>query len=145
MKIKTTGRERNASVFLCVWPTSDTPRAQLLTRATKDMSDRAHTIRDDDGLLMPAAHVEGQARPRRYPESQMTGRGVAFDSMFDELYERQRKLDDELGGVAGISYGCGGRENGGTVSAMYQVERMSGGRARIARAIIERRVTSNEQ
>lgn len=83
---------------------------------TRDAADAAHDDRDRDGLLVPAAVAHG-ARPRLYPEHQMTSRGVAYDSAFDELYERQRWLDAEVGAVPGVSYACGGAANGGSASA----------------------------
>jgi hypothetical protein len=47
----------------------------------------------------------------------MTGRGVAHDSAFDELYQRQRWLDEALGGVVGVSYARGGSANAGSTAA----------------------------
>lgn len=108
----------NLRTLLCAYPTLDHPQAAELTHATRDPSDRAHDVHDGAGMLVQAARLNGQARARRYPPAAMTSRGVAFDSAFDELYERQRWLDRELGGVAGVSYSCGGKENGGSLSAV---------------------------
>lgn len=83
--------------------------------STRDASDRAHNMRDADGLLVPGSRVIG-ATPRRYPRHQMAGT-VANDSSFDGLYERQRRLDREFGEVAGVSYAAGGGVNGGSVVA----------------------------
>lgn len=131
-------RRNNASVYLCEWPPSDSASARVLTRATADPSDRAHATRDPRGLLVNAAALGDSAVPRRYPCSQMTGHGVAFDSMFDGLYERQCRLDEEFGGVAGLSYRAGGSYNGGSPSACSSVERIFRGDARLARGVIER-------
>jgi hypothetical protein len=83
---------------------------------TRDVADRAHDDRDSDGLLLPGAVAAG-ARARVYPRHQMTSRGVAHDSAFDELYERQRWLDQQVGGVVGVSYACGGGANAGSTAA----------------------------
>jgi len=70
------------------------------TRATVDKADRAHQVRDGgSGLLRCASELEKtMSRPRRYPAHQMTSRGVAFDSAFDELHRRQLSL----AGVSGV-------------------------------------------
>lgn len=79
---------------------------------TKDPSDRAHTSRDQFGLLIPAAVADqdGHARPnpelqgakaQLYPRSSMTAGGIAIDSSFDEWAEHRRRLAAEgieLGG-----------------------------------------------
>ena len=42
------------------------------------------------------------SRPRRYPAHQMTSRGVAFDSAFDELHRRQTALGEMgIGDIGG--------------------------------------------
>lgn len=90
----------------------------------------AHGVRDPDrdrkGFLLPARLVRPEfKRARVYPRALMLepvvfdgvtlrpkrrrdGRGVvrkriAEDSMHDALYETQRRLEDECGGVAGLS------------------------------------------
>lgn len=80
--------------------------------ATRDPADRAHGVRDDRGLLVPAAlgkhptrarpnQAVGHAAPRMYHESQVNGAGLAVDSQFDWLYEAQQRLE----GVPGIGRG----------------------------------------
>ena len=74
-------------------------------RQTRDPFDRAHGLRDADGLLRPAAVRRGskvvleiqQSEPRRYPPCYMTGSGVSFESALDETFERQRRLRALLG------------------------------------------------
>lgn len=62
---------------------------------TADKSDRAHGVKDiDTGRLAPAIAV-ANARPRVYPKSQMTSRGVSFDSAFDETHERMKRLESD--------------------------------------------------
>lgn len=41
--------------------------------------------------MLPAHRVEN-SRARRYPVSQLTSRGVAFDSAYDEHHERVQRL-----------------------------------------------------
>ena len=86
--------------------------AQANLVPTKDPADRAHTTRDQFGLLIPAAIIDDDgharpnpevrhARPRRYPASSIAGNGIAYDSAFDEWYEAKRRLAAEgiqLGG-----------------------------------------------
>jgi hypothetical protein len=91
----------NALVVLVCNPT----RATVTTR---DASDRAHTARDDSGasgFLMTGekAKDRGIGKPRKYPPSQMTSRGVAFDSAYDQLHARQRMLGEI--GVRGVGIG----------------------------------------
>ena len=79
--------------------------------ATADLFDRAHGERSPLGGLKcaasggtrgrPVKSAVANATPRRYPASAMTSRGVAFDSAYDETFERARAL-------AGI-IGVGGR------------------------------------
>lgn len=64
---------------------------------TRDRSDRAHAVFAETGragevLLVPGDRVDAGARPRRYPVNQMTSRGVAHDSAFDEHAEREMRL-----------------------------------------------------
>ncbi len=63
---------------------------------TRDPNDRAHSVfvvGDAGGsFLVPARKLGGEAKPRRYPRSSMTSAGVSFDSSFDDLHERQRRL-----------------------------------------------------
>jgi hypothetical protein len=126
----------NARVFLCAWPPADSPQVHELTRATADVCDRAHNVRDGregpgGGWLVSAAKLGAQARPRRYPEAQVNVRGLAVDSQFDELYERQLRLDRELGGVAGVSYSQGGAKLGdNSVRVDRAVARLGHGRVR---------------
>lgn len=90
------------------------------TEATCDPFDRAHNVRGLRGDLVPAAAGIGrtgwsrarvtveQSRPRCYPASSMTISGVGTDSMFDELYERQCRLEGVPGiGVQDQSSTCG--------------------------------------
>lgn len=104
--------------------------------ATEDPTDMAHLVRDPErdrgeGLLLPARMVrDGQKRARVYPRAVMInpvvfdavtgrpkrrrdGRGVlrrviGEDSMHDALFEKQRDLEREHGGVSGLSarYSC---------------------------------------
>lgn len=102
--------------------------ASLRLLETRDKTDRAHAVRDQDGLLMNGAAVPN-ARPRRYAPSQLTSRGVSFDSAFDETHARQARLE----GIAGV-----GRASGpGAVSVSASLlERERGGRvARKGRAL----------
>lgn len=64
---------------------------------TRDRSDRAHAVFAETGragevLLVPGDRVDAGARPRRYPVNQMTSRGVAHDSAFDEHAARELRL-----------------------------------------------------
>lgn len=68
---------------------------------TPDPSDRAHLAMDATGYLLPACDVPS-ARPRRYPDSQLTSSGVPFDSMYDEWARLVSKYAD-----AGINLGGG--------------------------------------
>lgn len=86
---------------------------------TSDPADSAHLLRmsgggKDGGMLMPAGMAGPAAKRREYPPSQVNLAGLAVDSQFDELHERQRSLDRVAGGVAGISFARGG---GATVGA----------------------------
>lgn len=68
---------------------------------TRDPYDRAHLEFGADGLLLPAARRGGRkvrGRAREYPASSMTAGGVSIDSVFDETYERERRLDREING-----------------------------------------------
>lgn len=125
-------RALNACVFVTCWPAPGAcggdgaggargeraprlseARAAEMTVGTRDTADRAHQVRGVDGLLVSSEDLGlGQTRARRYPRHQMTSRGVAFDSAFDELHVRQRALD----GIAGV----GGR------SAMFASASASG-------------------
>ena len=103
--------------------------------ATRDLSDRAHdqTEVDTHGarMLVPAAKLGGTARPRRYPAHQMTSRGVAFDSAYDELHERQLRLD----GVVGVGKRRGGRGGETTAEASRaEIDRMKAGRELLDRS-----------
>jgi hypothetical protein len=65
---------------------------------TRDLSDRAHSMRGGDGKLLASTAGATIGRPRRYPACCMTTAGVAHDSMFDRTAELQR----ELVGIPGI-------------------------------------------
>ncbi|HRI53577.1 MAG TPA: hypothetical protein PLW65_25710, partial [Pseudomonadota bacterium] len=105
----------NAAVYPAAFPQPDLPPslvrgrvglAEALARTipTRDVNDQAHAERDEDGLLLPAREVGAAlTTPRRYPESHLNGRGVAIDSAFDELYERQKWLERDVGDVPGLS------------------------------------------
>lgn len=97
----------NATVYLVAYPRPDDGvskgDAEAQTRATRDVHDRAHQMRDDQtGMLLPAAGLNGHATARRYPPSHMNSRGVAVDSQFDELYERLLWIEREIGDVPGM-------------------------------------------
>ena len=78
---------------------------------TADPFDRAHLTRSPNGRLYPAAVQKPggravlsracESKPRRYPNSAMTSRGVAHDSQFDGWHETRMRLGREgieLGG-----------------------------------------------
>ena len=71
---------------------------------TKDAADRAHRRKGAEDKFLPAARRDGTpapiagATPRKYHESYITSQGHTFESAFDELYERQCRLD----GIDGI-------------------------------------------
>ena len=65
---------------------------------TRDLSDRAHSMRGGDGKLLASTAGATIGRPRRYPACCMTTAGVSHDSMFDRTAELQR----ELVGIPGI-------------------------------------------
>ena len=79
--------------------------------ATQDPSDRAHRIRDEQGLLIPATdpRARGVSKPRLYPRQHMLvvrspsgeHRVVAADSAWDWLYEAQAALE----GIPGLGLG----------------------------------------
>lgn len=82
--------------------------AEAITLPTTDPHDRAHETRDEsDGNFLASAAGLGPdgATPRRYPPSHFNGRGVALDSSFDELHERLKWLEREVGEVAGMGVG----------------------------------------
>ena len=84
-----------ASLVLTAWPPVDLPREVVLhaTVATRDASDKAHNVHEPGtSLLINGEAVNTQGKARRYPRSQMTSRGVAFDSSFDELHLRSSRL-----------------------------------------------------
>ena len=121
----------------------DRKGAEARTVATRDPADRAHDIRDQDNFLVSATGLDDRhARARRYPRSQMTSRGVAFDSAFDAWHERRLRL----GGVSGL----GVRERAGGSSGltgMDMVERAGYEAARrgtTLRAVMERNVEGVE-
>lgn len=67
---------------------------------TRDVHDRAHAVtapgKDGQRRLVSARALPShQARPRLYHPSQMSSRGVAYDSVPDETYEREKWLRDE--------------------------------------------------
>jgi hypothetical protein len=101
-------RVRNGLVFTTAYPQKlAKDAARRATVATVDPHDRAHLSRSCFELLENGARVPS-AVPRRYPPCQVNGAGLSVDSQFDDLYERQRRLDEELGGVAGVSFSAGG-------------------------------------
>ena len=119
-------RRANARVAMCAFPAVDHPQFKELTVATRDRSDRAHLVRREERIedgpetgRVEIMLVNGeqlgpdQAKPRRYPPSQMTSRGVSFDSQFDELHRRQ----GELAGVAGIGRGSTSRASSAPLTA----------------------------
>lgn len=79
---------------------------------TRDPSDRAHTARDQFGLLIPAAIIDDDgharpnpdakgAKPRLYPASSIVAGGIGIDSSFDAWAEQKQRLAREgieLGG-----------------------------------------------
>lgn len=93
------GQRRNIDVHLTCGPAAGCV-------PTRCLYDRAHAVRDHAGLV-PAAMQMGRgrvidlvpsARPRMYPEHQMTSRGVAYDSAYDATYTLARRLE----GVPGL-------------------------------------------
>ena len=100
---------RNGHVYL-TWPFAPGP---METLSSRDPFDRAHDIKSADGLLVPSAKKRARSaaragvlpgsKPRRYPECLLNSRGVAFDTVADETYERQQRLERELGEVHGIT------------------------------------------
>lgn len=98
---------------------------------TPDPSDRAHLAMDATGHLLPAPSVPS-ARPRRYPESQLTSSGVPFDSMYDEWARNARELTG-----AGINIGLGAtRFIAASADAREALARSMGG-ARQLRDLLE--------
>lgn len=67
---------------------------------TADPADRAHDVRVGRFLLPAAVVVKGRtvanrtlaARPRRYPPGHINGAGLALDSQFDDLHQREIRL-----------------------------------------------------
>lgn len=133
-------RARNGEVYLCAWPRPEDEgeaACRRLTVATRDPYDRAHSKRGDSGLLSPARGLP-EARARRYPAVQVNNAGLGVDSQFDELYERQLRLDREFGGVAGLSLrGGAGRSASGVAVEALQVR--CGGDVRHVAAILRPR------
>jgi len=107
-RIAELGRFRNSNDILpCV--AQDDARPLV---ATRDLYDSAHgRMLGGEGLhamLRPNARREGGplvrtpgALPRRYPVEHLNSAGVAIDSVFDDTFERQQRLD----GIAGIGIG----------------------------------------
>lgn len=76
---------------------------------TRDPYDRAHSVKDDARMLIPAATRRGRtvvsnkdlrASPRLYPACYMTSAGVSFETAFEWLAEAEAGLN----GVPGIGY-----------------------------------------
>jgi len=84
----------NARVVLTQAPVS-------LCRPTPDRHDKAHAVRDPAGWLVPGVLVKN-ATPRHYHPSQVTSRGMPFDSAYDEWDRTARTLE-----AAGINVGRG--------------------------------------
>lgn len=96
---------------------------------TPDKCDRAHSVRDGAGWLVPGYLVKN-ATPRRYHPSQLTSRGVPFDSSFDPWHKLQRKYR-----AAGINLGGGAmRFVGASSDERYRLAAELGG----ARALRDR-------
>lgn len=69
------------------------------TVPTRDRSDRAHLVRDEEGNLRPARSLKpSESVPRRYPACYMTSAGVSFETSYDDLAVRQRAL----AGIPGV-------------------------------------------
>lgn len=96
-------------------------RERLGLYATADPADRAHGVDGivdsghggkTHGLVSAEDLGDGQAKPRKYPASQLCGRGrrvVAIDSVYDDTYERQLALAGIPGvGVRTGDWGYGG-------------------------------------
>lgn len=145
-------RRRNGEVYLCAWPRPERigeRSARELTSPTRDPNDRAHELRDQDdgGKLHPSRGMGGQSQARRYPPCQLNNAGFAVDSQFDELYERQRRLDREVGGVAGVSLG-GGAGKSATGVALARLEVVCGrddGAFERVRSVLRRRTWEGER
>lgn len=108
----------NGRVYLtCQDPASRWP---VPTFETADPTDRAHLVKEHNGMFSPAGNqrMVQHARPRKYPRSAMTLRvrrhpdgrreaeWIGWDSAFDDLYEMQQRL----AGVPGL--GRGGNASG---------------------------------
>lgn len=98
---------------------------------TPDPSDRAHLAMDATGYLLPACDVPS-ARPRRYPDSQLTSSGVPFDSMYDEWARNAQELTG-----AGINVGLGATRFIGASSDAREALAKSMGGARKLRDRLE--------
>lgn len=104
---------------------------------TPDPSDRAHLAMDATGYLLPA-HDVPSAKPRRYPDSQLTSTGVPFDSMYDEWARNARELTG-----AGINIGLGAtRFLGASADAREALAKSMGG-ARQLRDRLEPQTTQS--
>lgn len=84
----------NARVYMTCVDALRVDELKGLTESTTDPADRAHLVRDSEGLLVPAAKV-ANARPRRYPRHHMhgpAGARVSCESVLDDLAARQARL-----------------------------------------------------
>lgn len=89
----------NADVYLNHGPGDDTVPVRC-------PHDRAHSIKDSMDNLVPAKRLLGrETKPRRYSACNVNGAGLSIDSQADALYEMQRRLGRELGGVEGVTPG----------------------------------------
>lgn len=105
---------------------------------TPDPHDRAHLAMDATGYLLPAFDVPS-ARPRRYPQSQLTSRGVPFDSAYDDWAKNAKELT-----VAGINVGLGAtRFIGASADAREALAKSMGG-ARQLRDRLEPQTTQSD-
>lgn len=104
---------------------------------TPDPNDRAHLAMDATGYLMPARDVPS-ARPRRYPESQLTSTGVPFDSMYDEWARNAQELTG-----AGINVGLGATRFIGASSDAREALAKAMGGARQLRDRLEPQTTQS--
>lgn len=100
------GRYMNKTVVLvCVDQINDKNRVLLPTRDPYDSAHGKIESTPAGPMLVPNATLDSGktiraagAVPRRYPSEQLNSRGVSLDSVFDETYEAQHRLD----GIPGV-------------------------------------------
>ncbi len=94
--------DHNAREVICGRERLGDPAFEAALVPTADPADRAHLCRAGSVLLPAHVFVRGgravenrvlAARPRRYPAHQVNGVGLAVDSQFDDLHQRQIRLE----------------------------------------------------